>query len=451
MQDKKSRITLWLEGVHPAIFNGYAILAAFSAYFAMYAFRKPFSVGKFEGVIDIFGMAMDYKVILIISQVLGYTLSKFLGIKVVSETKGSKRGLTLLLLIGFAELSLLLFAFLPRPWGLICLFLNGLPLGMVWGMVFGFLEGRRTSELLGAGMSASYILASGVVKSVGKNNIQMGISEEWMPFVTGLMFLPLFLVAVFLLTKLPKPTKEDVALKVKRAPMNGNDRWTFFKSFSKGLIPLTFLYMLLTAYRDFRDNFAREIWDALGFQGKASIYTLSEIPIIVIVLLSLALLFLIKDNKKAMRFIHYIMITGTILIGASTLAFQMQLIGPVTWMILVGLGLYLGYVPYGCVLFDRLIAAVGFIGTAGFMIYMTDAFGYLGSVGLMLFKTFGNPDISWLKFFIQLSYATSILCTTCFLLSYVYFEYKVAKVNRGNSKDNDLDDDLNPDQSEVLV
>ncbi|OUR99724.1 hypothetical protein A9Q84_01490 [Halobacteriovorax marinus] len=449
MQDKKSRITSWLENVHPVIFNTYAIIAAFSAYFAMYAFRKPFSVGKFDGVVDIFGMAMDYKVILIISQVLGYTLSKFLGIKVVSETKGSRRGITLLALIVFAELALLMFGFLPRPWGILCLFLNGLPLGMVWGMLFGFLEGRKTSELLGAGMSASYILASGVVKSVGKNNINMGISEQWMPFATGMMFLPVFFIAVYLLTKLPKPNKEDVALKVKRAPMNGSDRWEFFKTYSKGLIPLTFLYMLLTAFRDFRDNFAREIWDSLGFQGKASIYTLSEIPIIVIVLLSLALLFLIKDNKKAMRFIHYIMITGTVLIGVSTLAFQMEMIGPATWMILVGLGLYLGYVPYGCVLFDRLIAAVGFVGTAGFMIYMTDAFGYLGSVGLMLFKTFGNPDISWLDFFIKLSYATSILCTSCFLVSYLYFEYKVSKVNTRTKHDQNSDQDT--DEPEVLA
>jgi hypothetical protein len=85
------------------------------------------------------------------------------------------------------------------------------------------------------------------------------------------------------------------------------------------------------------------------------------------------------------------------------------------------------------------------------MIYMTDAFGYLGSVGLMLFKTFGNPEISWLNFFIQLSYATSILCTTCFLLSYVYFEYKVSKVNKETTKKNDTDDDLDSDGPEVLA
>ena len=87
----------------------------------------------------------------------------------------------------------------------------------------------------------------------------------------------------------------------------------------------------------------------------------------------------------------------------------------------MGLGLYLGYVTYGCVLFDRLIAAVGFVATAGFMIYMTDAFGYLGSVALMLYKNFGQPDLSWLDFFIGLSYATSLVTSAAFLYSLLYF------------------------------
>ncbi len=57
---------------------------------------------------------------------------------------------------------------IPAPWNVAALFLNGLPLGLIWGLVFGFMEGRRTSEVLGAILCASFILSSGVVKSVGK-------------------------------------------------------------------------------------------------------------------------------------------------------------------------------------------------------------------------------------------------------------------------------------------
>jgi len=417
-ENNTSKITQWLSRSSDSQFSAYAIFAAFLAYFCMYAFRKPFTVGGFAGD-GILGM--DYKTSLIVFQVIGYTLSKFLGIKIVSETSGKNRAFRLITMILIAEVSLLLFAFTPAPYNIFFLFLNGVPLGMVWGLVFGFLEGRHTSELLGAGLSASYILASGFVKTVGQLVMGWGVSEFWMPAVTGLLFALPFGFSVFLLNQIPPPTKADEKLRTKRAPMYSKDRWKFFKTYAPGLIPLTGLYILLTGYRSFRDDFARQIWDALGYKGQASIYTLSELPVALSVLIALSLIFLIKDNKKAMRVIHYFMIFGAILIGASTLAFQSGLIGPVTWMVLLGMGLYLGYVPYGCVLFDRLIAAVGFVGTAGFMIYLTDAFGYVGSVSIMLYKNFAQAELSWLKFFINLSYLTSVVCTVCFALSLAYF------------------------------
>ena len=46
-------------------------------------------------------------------------------------------------------------------------------------------------------------------------------------------------------------------------------------------------------------------------------------------------------------------------------------------MILNGLGVYLAYVPYGSVLFDRLIASTGVVSTAVFAIYVADFIGYL--------------------------------------------------------------------------
>ena len=90
-------------------------------------------------------------------------------------------------------------------------------------------------------------------------------------------------------------------------------------------------------------------------------------------------------------------------------------------MILLGVGLYLAYVPYGCVLFDRLIAATGAVGTAVFMIYVTDAFGYLGAITINMIKNFGGASISWLSFFRGLTYVTSAVCTVAFVASAWYF------------------------------
>jgi len=385
----------------------------------MYAFRKPFTAVAYEGAPTLMGL--DYKIALILAQLFGYTASKFLGVKVISELDPRHRPLALVALIGFAELTLVGFGLSPAEWGPLWLFLNGLPLGMIWGLVFGFLEGRKLTEVLGAGLSASYILASGVVKSVGGGVITWGITERWMPAVTGLLFLLPFALCVYLLWRLPPPSAEDEALRTKRGPMDGASRWAFFQDSALGLCLLTGLYVMLTAYRDFRDNFAPELWAALGYGETPEIFAYSELPVAFGVLLALALLVKIQDNFKAMIVVHYVMLFGCALIGGSTLLAQNGLIGGEAWMITVGLGAYLAYVPYGSMLFDRLIAAIGFVGTAGFMIYVTDAFGYLGSIGINLYKNFGSGGLSWLEFFTQLSYFTSLFCGLCFMGSLLYF------------------------------
>jgi hypothetical protein len=129
----------------------------------------------------------------------------------------------------------------------------------------------------------------------------------------------------------------------------------------------------------------------------------------------------IKDSGRALLAIHALLLVGALLIGGSTLLFQAGLMGPAAWMISVGLGLYLGYVPYNCVLFDRMLPAVGTVGTAGFMIYLSDSLGYLGSSGVLLYKNFAQPQLPWLEFMTTLSAVTAGVCLLLFGLSALYF------------------------------
>lgn len=99
-----------LEKAPPVLFALYAIAGAFTTYFAMYAFRKPFSAATFD---DLSVAGIDYKVIAIITQVCGYALSKFVRIKVISEMKPQVRIRAILVLIGIAWLALLLSARYP--------------------------------------------------------------------------------------------------------------------------------------------------------------------------------------------------------------------------------------------------------------------------------------------------------------------------------------------------
>ena len=59
-------------------------LAAFAAYFAMYAFRKPLAVAGWTDV-GFHPFGLDYKTALMIVQVVGYAASKLIGIRVMAE------------------------------------------------------------------------------------------------------------------------------------------------------------------------------------------------------------------------------------------------------------------------------------------------------------------------------------------------------------------------------
>lgn len=425
MGDHKSKITSWLEQTNGVWFTIYASLCAFCLYTCVYAFRKTFAVATFEGLMY---AGINYKVWLVTFQVVGYALSKFIGIKIISELKATSRGAGILLMVAIAGVSWLLFAITPAPYNIIFLFTNGLPLGMVWGMVFGYLEGRRMTEVLGASLAVSFIFSAGLCRSVGAFVMRdWGVSEYWMPFVVCCLFLIPLLVFQFLLDKLPPPSALDEQLRTRRMPMDANERRTFTKTFLPGILLFVLCYVLLTAFRDFRDNFSADIWKSLGMGNDPGIYTRTEIPVSIFVLICMGSLMLIKNNKMALMVNHIIIALGMVLIGVSNLLYESDFINATSWMTLVGIGLYLGYIPFNSIFFDRLIATFQYVGTVGFIMYVADSFGYLGSVGVLFYKEFGQAKLSWLDFFLSGGYVLSVAGTLLILGSMAYFHFKHAR------------------------
>ncbi len=451
-----SRLTQWLERAPAPVFVLFAVVAAFSTYFAMYAFRKPFAAATFQGQLFL-DTNVALKTAIVISQILGYALSKYVGIKVCSEIKPHRRAVTLLFLVSWAQLALIAYGIVPGAWKIIPIFLNGLPLGMVWGLVVWYLEGRRSSEILLAGLSLSFIVASGVVKDFGRAlmegtvagwwqpvpivgpwlaNALGQVSESWMPAIAGFHFVPIFLTAVWMLNSLPRPNAGDIAERVEREPMQHTDRLAFVRQFAFGLALLCIAYFFLTAYRDFRDNYQVEIFDGLGYPYKTNkaIITQAETIVTVGVMLVLALLNLVKDNRRGLMAAFGIMAGGTALLGVSTALLEAGWITGFWWMILTGLGSYLAYVPYGSVLFDRLIASTRVVGTAVFAIYLADAIGYTGSVGIQLYKDLVAGDQSRFGFFKGFTWFMCALGVTCLLSSALYFWRVIREQRRVSSE-----------------
>lgn len=411
-----------IQGKTAGLSTIYIMTAAFITYCCMYAFRKPFTAATYEGL-TIWGL--DMKIILISSQVLGYMLSKFIGIYVVSSMSPSNRIKNILLLLGIAWLALLAFAIVPIRFTWIIMFINGLPLGMIWGLVFSFLEGRRNTELLGAGMSASFIVSSGLVKYAGRTLIEsFSVPEIWMPFITGSVFIPLLFLGIFMLRKISPPDKEDIESRSERHPMTGTDRIRFVNTFTFGIIYTVIIYIALSIYRDLRDNFAVEVWEQLGFAGNNSILFTAEIPISVAVLIITALMVLIRNNSIAFYSTLAMIAGGGILLVSITYLFVNKLISPAFWMILTGFGLYLSYVSYHTMLFERWIAIFRIKSNIGFLMYIADSFGYLGSVLVLFGKNFLKVEIDWLSFMVNIAYVAGILIFFLSVISIIYFRRK---------------------------
>lgn len=401
----------------------WSVVAAFGAYFCMYGFRKPYTAAVFA---DVAVWGIGYKTVLVTAQMLGYMLSKFIGIKVIAEMPPQRRAAGILVLVAIAEASLLLFGLIPPPYSLVCLFINGLPLGMVFGLVLGFLEGRRMTEALAAGLCASFILADGVAKSVGAMLLARGVSEPWMPFSAGLLFAGPLMLFVWMLSRIPPPDRDDVAHRSQRSPMTRTERWELFARHGGGLSLLIAAYLLITILRSIRADFAPEVWQGFGRNGEPGIFARSEVFVALGVMAVSGLSVYIRDNRRAFFAALGVSLAGVLIIAAALAALSGGMIEGFAFMVLVGLGLYLPYVAVHTSIFERLLAMTRDRGNIGFLLYVADAFGYLGYVAVMLGHGALTASGDFQSFFIATSWTIALASAVCLALCWRYFAVRTS-------------------------
>jgi hypothetical protein len=360
----------------------WCIVAAFGTYFCTYGYRKPFTAATYEGV-TLWGA--NFKGLLVAAQMIGYMLSKFVGIKIVAEMHPERKAVGILVLVGIAQAALLLFAIVPPPYNLVCLFLNGLPLGMVFGLILGFLEGRRATEALTAGLCASFILASGVTKSVGEFLLEQGTGLFWMPFLSGLVFVGPLLFFVWMLSRIPPPSPLDIAARQARAPMNAGDRWRFFRTYALGLMPLIGFFLLVTALRNLREDFAPELWKGLDYaKSGPALFTQSEMVVAFVVVVVNGATILVRDNRLALFGALGTSLIGFLLGLTALVGLEGGWLDGFSFVVLLGVGLYLPYIAVHTTIFERLIALSRDRGNLGYLMTLADALGYLGYVVMLL-------------------------------------------------------------------
>jgi hypothetical protein len=408
----------------------WAIVAAFGTYFCMYAFRKPFTVSEFEGLL---AFNWQYKTIAVAAQVLGYTVSKFIGIKILSEMPPGRRSISIVGLIVLAQIALVLFGIVPPPYNVLCLFLNGLPLGLVFGLVLSFLEGRQRTEVLTACLCTSFILADGVTKSVGKSLLVAGVSDFWMPASAGAIFLLPLVVFVWMLSRIPPPTPDDLSARSERPAISSTERRAFFRNYAWGLIPLLMMYLLVTIVRSIRSDFAPAIWNSMGVTTTPELFSYSEIWVGLAVTLINGAAVLVSNNYRAFQLALLTCILGFAILLLATIAQHSESVSPFAFMVLIGIGLYLPYVATHTTIFERLIAMTRDKGNLVFLMYLADAIGYLGYVGVMLAKnTFETEGGDFMNFFRPAIYIVAIVSLLGMVICQRYFASVARRLNLAN-------------------
>lgn len=407
----------------------WALIAAFGTYFCMYGFRKPYTAATYA---DVAFFGMDYKFLLVIAQTIGYVIAKWVGIKIVSEIVAARRIKVLLALIFFAEFMLLLFGFIPRPWNILCLLLNGLPLGVVFGLILGFLEGRKNTEALVAGLCASFIVSDGVSKSVGALLLDHGVTENWMPFFAGLFFLIPTLLFISMLKHVPLPSAADIASRSERTPMKAKARREFFLKYAPGLGGIIVIYLFVTLLRSVRADFAPELWKGLGYPQTPAVFTQSELLVSFGVVIINGLAIFILHHYKAFRFSLLTCLGGFAILPLSVWGLQAGL-GKFPFMVLVGLGVYIPYVAVHTTLFERLIAITKERANIGFLMYLADSVGYTGYIVLMFFR-YAVPSVnSILSVFLRSCIFLGICGGLIILYCNWYFKIKLKNSERSIS------------------
>lgn len=181
------------------------------------------------------------------------------------------------------------------------------------------------------------------------------------------------------------------------------------------------VYALLTTLRDFRDNFSVEIWGEMDAVFDKNVFAETETIAGLIVLIAIGSLSAIKSNRKGFWSTNLLIFLGIIISGLSTLFFQMHWITPFSWMLVLGTGLFLAYIPLQVALFERMIALFNIKANAGFFVYICDSIGYLGSVVILLCKEFFMKEISWTAVLMQFSYLQTILSIALLLMAGLFF------------------------------
>lgn len=419
--------------------------AALLSYSLVYALRKPYTAASFEGL-TLFGT--DYKVAVTTIQILGYVIAKFFGIKLISELKRENRFRFFVTSAIMAEVALIGFGVLSAPYNAAAMFFNGLSLGCMWGVIFSFIEGRKVTDMLASLLGVSMVFSSGIAKSFGLFAMnELNIDQFWMPAVIGGVALPLLVLMGYLLKRLPSPTQEDIELRNERVVLDSEGRKRLFLSFAPILTLLFIGNFMLLVLRDIKEDFLVLILD-MSNQSSWLFAQVDTIVTLAILALFSAFVFF-RSNIKTLMCLMGIVILSCITMAYVSFNYKALDLQPVVWLFIESLCLYIAYLTFQTIFFDRFIACFRIKGNVGFFIAIIDFIGYMGTVTLLSTKEFLNFDMEWFDMFNHMAFFVGAVCTVLFAIVATLIYKRYSLNNRNKTKNSKMDLFINPQYNTI--
>lgn len=420
--------------VADALFILWAGGAVLLSYSLVYALRKPYTAAAFNDI-ELFGV--DYKIAVTTIQIIGYLIAKFVGIKLISELKREHRFKFFVSSVIVAEASLIAFGMIAAPYNAFAMFLNGLSLGCMWGVIFSFIEGRRVTDILASLLGISIVFSSGLAKSVGLYVMnEVHVDQFWMPALIGAVALPVLLFLGYALKKLPNPNQTDIAHKSERMAINSQQRKDIFRNYMPILTMLFAANFMLLVLRDIKEDFLVNIID----MSNQSSWLFAQVDsIVTLIILGLfGLMIFVKSNIKALMTLLGLVTISTLVMSYVSMNHQALNLNPIVWLFTQSLSLYIAYLTFQTIFFDRFIACFKIKGNVGYFIAMIDFIGYTGTVIVLFSKELFQVNTNWFELYNAMSAIVGIASSVLFVLAGILLlkRHKVTETPTSNSVNN---------------
>lgn len=167
--------------------------------------------------------------------------------------------------------------------------------------------------------------------------------------------------------------------------------------------------------------------DAAGLSAWAFAQIDGVVTIIILALFGFAAM--MRSHIRVLLMLLCLVIVGSLALSFMAFNYTALHLPVVTWLFLQSLAVYVVFLSFQTLFFERFIACFRVKGNVGFFIVTLDFVGYVGTVLVLVMKEWFTPDVVWLDFYNNLSAFVGIFCAVAFFGSAVYILWRYHKEN----------------------